>query len=73
MSQYMQCIASSIGPIVVRRGTFSLVVSVDGIAPRRHATIVDGWGGLQSVTEREDGHWRLIQGDAGGFAEFVSV
>jgi hypothetical protein len=71
MSQYMQCIASSIGPVVIRRGTYSLVVSVDGTAPRRHATIVDGWGGLQSVTEDEDGHWRLVAGDAGLCAEFV--
>jgi hypothetical protein len=69
----MQCIASSVGPIVIRRGTYSLVVSVDGIAPQRHATIVDGWGGLQNVSECDDGHWRLIERDAGLYADFVPV
>ena len=71
MSQYMHCVASSVGSVAIRRGTFSLVVSVDGVAPRRHAMIVDGWGGLQCVREREDGRWWLIQGDAGLFATFV--
>jgi|tagenome__1003787_1003787.scaffolds.fasta_scaffold18256570_2 hypothetical protein len=73
MSQYMQCIVSSVRPVLIRRGTYSLVVSVDGTAPRRQATIVDGWGGLQCIREREDGHWQLAECDAESFAEFVPV
>ncbi|MFL5281113.1 MAG: hypothetical protein ACJ8AW_08945 [Rhodopila sp.] len=71
MSQYMHCITSSAGRVLIRRGTYSLVVAVDGVAPRRQATIVDGWGGLQSIKEREDGHWQLLEAEKEAFAEFV--
>jgi hypothetical protein len=69
----MQCIASSVRPVLIPRGTYSLVVAVDGAAPQRQATIVDGWGGLQCIREREDGHWQLVERDDESFAEFVPV
>ncbi|MFL5257452.1 MAG: hypothetical protein ACJ8AI_32145 [Rhodopila sp.] len=50
------------------------MASVDGSAPRRQATIEDGWGDLRCVTERENDHWRLVvEGDASSFADFVPV
>jgi hypothetical protein len=74
LSQYMHCLTSSSGSVAIRRGTFSLVASVDGSAPRRQATIEDGWGDLRCVTERENDHWRLVvEGDASSFADFVPV
>ncbi len=73
MSKYLRCVAPAVGRAVIRRGTFSLVVSVDGAAPHRQATIVDGWGAFQRVVEREDGHWRLVAGETASDAEFLPV
>src|SRR4051794_26650879 len=71
MSQHMHCITSSVGRVLIRRGTYSLVVSVDGTAPWRQATIVDGWGGLQRIKEREDEHWQLVEAEIEAPVEFV--
>jgi hypothetical protein len=74
MPRYMRCVAWPIGGLIINKGTYgtySLVVSVDGTAPGREATNVDGWGGLQRVGEHEDGRWRPVAGHAIADAEFV--
>ena len=69
--KYMRCIGMSIGSVMIQSGTYSLVISVDGTAPTRQATIIDGWGGLQRVSEHEDGRWRLAAEESTVNAEFV--
>jgi hypothetical protein len=67
----MRCIGVPIGSVMIHSGTYSLVISVDGTAPTRQATIIDGWGGLQLVSEQENGRWRLAAGELTTNGEFV--